>query len=151
MLGDHAGDDAALADQADGRQLVHDPDAAPFDVGVERVEQFRSTAPDVQREPAPERELAVDLVGLAAEAGLQLHALADHPLRSFAAAAHQNLAQLRIGAIFGDLEHVVEELLLGIGAEIATQSAALPAPTTSTSGRSFGRSTDAMAVPGSSN
>ncbi len=107
-----------LADEAHRRRLVDDRDAAPLHIGIERLEQLRPAAPDVQREPAPELELAVDLVGLPAKAGLQLDALLRHPGGGLEAAAHQDLAQLGVGAIFGHLEHVVEELVLGIGAEI---------------------------------
>src|SRR5207244_12718584 len=82
------------------------------------VAELRPAAPDVQREAAPELELAVDLVGLPSKARLELYALARDPLRGLEAPADQNLAQFGIGAIFGHLEHVVEELFLGIGAEI---------------------------------
>ena len=118
MLGNHPGDAAALADQADRGRLVHDWDAAPLHIGVKRVEQLRAAAPDMQREPPPELELSVDLVSLTAEPWLQLHTLLRHPFGGGEAAAHQNFAQVRIGAIFGHLEHVVEELLLAVGPEI---------------------------------
>ena len=36
-------------------------DAAPLHIGIERLEQLRAAAPDVQRKAAPELELAVDL------------------------------------------------------------------------------------------
>jgi hypothetical protein len=72
----------------------------------------------VQRKPAPEFELAVDLVGLPAEPGLQLDALLRHPGRGLEAVAHEHLAQLGVGAILRHLEHVVEVLVFGVGAEI---------------------------------
>ena len=65
MLGNYPRDAAALADQADRGRLVYDWDAAPLHIGVKRVEQLRAAAPDMQREPAPELELAVNLVSLA--------------------------------------------------------------------------------------
>ena len=118
MLGDDAGHAPALADERDRRRLVDDPHAALLGGGVQRLEHLRAAAPDVQREPAPELELAVDLVGLPAEPGLQLHALAMHPGRRLEAVAHEDLAQVLVGAVLRQLEHVVEILLFGVGAEV---------------------------------
>jgi hypothetical protein len=72
----------------------------------------------VQRKPAPELEFAVDLISLPAEPRLELHALARHPLRGTEAAAHQNFSELRIGAVLRQGEHIIEELLFGVGSEI---------------------------------
>src|SRR5262245_15976568 len=90
-FGDDAGHAAALAHEAHRRRLVQDRDATPLDVGIERLEQLRPAAPDVQRKPAPELELAVDLVGLPPEPGLQLDALLRHPGRGLQTIADQNL------------------------------------------------------------
>ena len=118
MLGDDAGHASALADQRHRRRFIDDLHAAPLGGGVERLQHLRAAAPDVQREPAPELELAVDLVGLPAEPWLQLHALAMHPGRGFEAVADQYLAQILIGAVLRQLEHVVEILLFGVAAEV---------------------------------
>src|SRR5262249_60478934 len=101
-LGHHAGHAAVLAQQRDGRRLVADRNAAPLGGGVERLEHLRPAAPDVQREPAPELELAVDLVGLPAEPRLQLHALPRHPAGGVQTAADQNPGGLGIGAAVGE-------------------------------------------------
>ena len=118
MFRHHAGEPPALADQADGGRLVQNGDVAPLHIGRERPEQLRPAAPDVQREAAPELELAVDLVGLPAQARLQLHALTHHPFRGVEAAAHQDFGEIGIGPVLGQGEQVVEELLLRIGAEV---------------------------------
>ena len=118
MLGDDAGQPPVLADEAGGRRLVENADAAPLHIGIERLEQLRPAAPDVQREAAPELELAVDLVGLPSEARLQLHALPRHPLGGVETAAHQDFGEIGIGAVLGQREQVVEELLFGVGAEV---------------------------------
>ncbi len=118
MLGDDAGHAPVLAHERDRRRLVDDLHAAPLGGGVERLQHFRTAAPDVQREPAPELELAVHLVGLPAEAGLQLHALAMHPGGGFEAVADQDFAEVLVGAVLRQLEHVVEILLFGVAAEV---------------------------------
>ena len=41
-----------------------------------------------------------------------------HPLRGFEARSDQYFAKVRIGSIASEFEHVVEILVLGIGAEI---------------------------------
>ncbi len=99
-------------------RLVENGDAAPLHIGIKRLEQFRPAAPDVQGETAPELELAVDLVGLAAQARLQLDALARHPFCGVEAAAHQDFGEVGIGAVLGQREQVVEELRFAVGAEI---------------------------------
>ena len=69
-------------------------------------------------EAAPELEPAVDLERLPAPDRREAHALAPHPAQRRPALLHQHLDQLRIGAVLGDAVHVVEELVLGIGAEV---------------------------------
>ena len=98
--------------------LVENADAAPLHIGIERLEQFRPAAPDVQGEAAPELEFAVDLVGLASEARLQLHALPRDPLRGVEAAAYQDFGEVGIGPELGQGEQVVEELLFRVGSEV---------------------------------
>ena len=41
-----------------------------------------------------------------------------HPAHRVLAARDQKFAQVRVGAIFGDATHVVEEFVLGISAEV---------------------------------
>ena len=73
---------------------------------------------DLHGEAAPELELAVDQIGLAAPDRVELHALAVQPAHRVARAADQAVAQLAVGAVLRDAEHVVVELVLGVGAEV---------------------------------
>ena len=72
----------------------------------------------MQRETAPELEFAVDLIGLASQARLQLHALPHHPLCRFETAAHQDFREIGIGPVLGQSKQVVEKLLLRVGSEV---------------------------------
>jgi hypothetical protein len=69
-------------------------------------------------EAAPEFELAVDPKRLPAEAELEAHALAAHPHPGLETAADQDLGHVRVAAVLGQASHIVEILLLGVGAEI---------------------------------
>ena len=69
-------------------------------------------------EPAPEFELAVDAKRLAAEPQLKADTLFAHPQSGIEAAADQDLGQIGVATILGQPAHVVEILLLGVGAEI---------------------------------
>ena len=83
------------------------------------IDQARPAAPGFHREPAPELELALDLVGLPAPDRREPHALALQPAHAVARAVDEPLAQLAVGAVVGDAEHVVEELVGRISAEVA--------------------------------
>ena len=76
---------------------------------------------ELDREAAPELELAADVVGLPAPDRRELHALGMQPAHRVARAADQPVAQLAVGAVLRDAEHVVEELVAGVGAEIAAR------------------------------
>ena len=69
-------------------------------------------------EPAPELEAAFDLERLAAIDRHEADALLAHPVERVEAARDEQLAQIGIGAELGDARHVVEELVLRVGAEI---------------------------------
>ncbi len=88
---------------------------------VQRVDQSRSAAPCLDREPAPEFEAPTDVEGLPPIDRLKAHALGAHPHHGLEAAAHQQLGQLGAGAVLGDAREVVEELVLGIGAEVSAR------------------------------
>ena len=81
-------------------------------------DQARSAAPGLHRQPAPEFEHAVDLVGLAPPDRHKAHPLVTHPKHGCLAARDQQFAQVWIGAVFGDTAHVVEEFFFSVGAEI---------------------------------
>ena len=109
----------AVVQQAGGAAAVADLDPALARRLRFRLDQAGAAAPGLHRQAAPELELAVHLEGLPAPDRLEAHALAAQPLHGLEGAAHQDLAQLGMGAVAGDAEHVVEELVLGVGAEVA--------------------------------
>ena len=83
------------------------------------VDEPRSAAPRCERRTAPEGVLAVDFERLPAELRQPAHAFVLHPVHGRLAAANQKLAQVGIGAVLRDARHVVEELVFGVGAEVA--------------------------------
>ena len=105
-------------DRVQHPRAVADIDSgSPGNPGV-AVDQARTAAPGLQREPAPEAEAAVDLEGLAPVNRHEADALAVQPLHGLARFGDQPLAQVRVGAVAGQAEHVVVEALLRIVAEI---------------------------------
>ena len=110
-----------VADQLAHPGVIGDGDALPLGSGIERIHQARPAGRDSDGRPAPELELAIDPKGLAAEIGHEAHTLVPHPAQRLAAAAHQDLAKIGIGAILGDAGHVVEEIILGISPEIGAR------------------------------
>ena len=118
VLDAHGLDAVVVGDQRQRACAVSDGDVVfARDLG-ELIDQARPAAPGFDGKPAPELELAVDLVGLAAPDRHEAHALVVHPQHGFLAAGDQNLAQVGIGAVFGNAAHVVEEFLLRVGAEV---------------------------------
>ena len=113
-----ARDDFAVVDQRDAARAVADLDAVLVGELEMLVDQARPAALGFHREAAPELELAVDQIGLAAPDRIELHALAVQPAHRVARAADQAVAQFAVGAVLGDAEHVVVELVLGVGAEV---------------------------------
>ena len=87
------------------------------DLGV-LLDEAGTAAPGFNGQAAPELELAVDLVGLAAPDRLKAHALATQPHGAVIGLRHETLAEIAMGAVARHAEHVVEELVLRIGAEI---------------------------------
>ena len=82
------------------------------------LDQAGAAALGLDGEAAPELELAVDQVGLAAPDRVELHALPMQPAHRVARATHQAVAQVAVGPVVGDAEHVVIELVGGVGAEV---------------------------------
>ena len=82
------------------------------------LDEARAAALGLDREAAPELELAVDQIGLPAPDRVELHALLVQPAHRVARAADQAVAQLAVGPVFRDAEHVVVELVGGVGAEV---------------------------------
>ena len=60
-----AADASIIVQQFQGRCLVEHLYAVAFRLGKQRLQKFRSTAPNMQGESAPEFELTVNLIGLA--------------------------------------------------------------------------------------
>ena len=114
----HARDPDAVVHEAGRARAVADLDAGALrDLGVAR-DQPRAAAPALDREPAPEPEPAVHLERLAAVHRDEAHALRPEPLHGVEAAAHQDVDQIGVGPVLGHARHVVEELVLGVGAEV---------------------------------
>ena len=80
--------------------------------------QARTAARGFDRHAAPELEPALDLEGLAAIDRLEAHALGAHPHDGVEAPGDEQLGHVGVGAVLCDPAHIVEELFLGIGAEI---------------------------------
>ena len=87
----------------------------------QRLDQARPAAHRLDRQAAPELELAADVERLAAPGRGEAHALLAHPLHRGKALLDQELGQVGIAAVLGDARHVVEELLFGVGAEVGAR------------------------------
>ena len=109
----------AVVDQRVRAHAVTDLDAVLLGELEVLIDQARPAAPGLHREPAPELEPAFDLVGLPAPDRREPHALALQPAHAVARAVDETLAQLAVGAVVRDAEHVVEELVGRVSAEVA--------------------------------
>src|SRR5262249_41840849 len=107
-----------VGDEPDGPGVVEQGDAVPLRCRRERGHETRTTAVAFDGEAAPELEFAVHLERLPTPDGREPHALGAHPAQRLAALPDQHFGQLRIGAVLGDAIHIVEELILGIGAKV---------------------------------
>ena len=115
---DDAREPPIFTDETGGGRLIENRDAAPLHIGIERVEQLRPAAPDVQCETAPEFEFSVDLVGLPSQPRPQLHTLLGDPFGSVQTAAHENFQEIRVGPVLGQREKVVKKLVLRVGSKV---------------------------------
>ena len=118
MLDAHAGHRAVLLYQADGAGFVEDFHATLLAGFGQRGDQAFAAAPGLDGQTAPELEPAVDLESLAAVDGDEAQALGTHPDHGGKALLDQRLAEIRIGPEAGHAEHVVEEIVFGIDAEV---------------------------------
>jgi hypothetical protein len=116
--GAHPLDPVVVGDQVQRPGLEGEGDALAARHRIERLDQARPAAPGLDRQPAPEFEPPVDAIGLPPPDRHEAHAGIAHPQHRRPAAVDQQVAQLRIGAVFGDPSHVVEELAGRIGPEI---------------------------------
>src|SRR5262249_17345344 len=78
----------------------------------------RPASHSLDRQPAPELELTADIERLPSPGGGEADAFLAHPFDGRQRILDEKLGQVWIAAVFGDAPHVVEELLLGVGAEI---------------------------------
>src|SRR5882672_7888354 len=118
VLRHHSMHAAVVGDKRNRPRLVPDLDAVLLrDLG-ERVHQPRTAADRLQRQPAPELELPLDLERLPAPRGGETHAFLTHPKRGGETLLDQDLGQIGVAAVLGDTRHVVEELVGGIRAEV---------------------------------
>ena len=102
----------------DGARVVEDGDAVLLGGPGQRRDEARPAAVALDGEAAPELEPAVDLERLSSPDRREAHALGAHPAQRLAAPLDENLDEIGVGAILGDAIHVVEELVLGVGAEV---------------------------------
>src|SRR5262245_36039463 len=107
-----------VGDERDRARTVQDLDSGLLRELRFGLDQSRAAAYRLDREAAPELELAADLERLPAPSGGEAHAALSHPLRGGQALLDQDLGQVRIAAELGHPRHVVEKLLLGVGAEV---------------------------------
>ena len=87
----------------------------------QRLDQARPAAHRLEREAAPELELAADVEGLPAPGCGEAHAFLAHPHHRGMALLDQDLGEVGIAAVLGEARHVVEELLFGVGAEVGAR------------------------------
>ena len=114
----HTAHAAIVRQQADRARLVAHLDRFPRRRLVQRLDEPGSAARGLDREPAPELELAADLERLAAVDRHEADALAAHPFERRMAAAHQQLDQIGIAAVLRHAGQIVEILVLAVGAEV---------------------------------
>ncbi len=100
-------------------RFVDDVDAVLFRAHIERVDETRAAGRDNHGRAAPELESAVDPERLPPEIRHEAYALIAHPEHRLLAALDQDFAEIRVGAVLRDPRHVVEEIGLGVAAEIA--------------------------------
>ena len=108
----------AVIDKTERARFVANSDAALGRGLGKHLDEAGAATHGLDGQPAPELELAVDLEGLAAVDRNETHTLVAHPAERIEASGDQELDQIRVGAVLRHARHVVEKLLLGIGAEI---------------------------------
>src|ERR1700677_4219286 len=97
---------------------VRDFDSIALGQLVERLDQARTTAPCLDRKPAPELEAAIDLERLPPINRHEAYAFLAHPLHRRKAARYQRLGQRRRGAILRHPAQVIIKLIFAVNAEI---------------------------------
>ena len=117
----HAVHAAVVGDQRGRARAVPDLHAVLLRRPGPGLDQPFAAADGLDGEPAPELELAVDLERLPAVDRREADALAAHPQQRLEALLDQDLGQVGVAAVLRDAPHVVEELLLGVGAEVGAR------------------------------
>ena len=72
----------------------------------------------LDRQAAPELELAVDLEGLPAVNWREANTLGTHPLQGRHGFGDQDFNEIGIASVLGDAPHIVEELLFRVGPKV---------------------------------
>src|SRR5262249_31593512 len=116
----HAAHDIAIVDERVCAHTVANLDALLLGELEVLVDQAGAAAGGFDGEPAPELELAVDQISLAPPDRVKLHTFAVQPAHRVARTADEAVAEVAVGAILRHTEHVVVELVGGVGAEIGT-------------------------------
>ncbi len=112
-------DAVVIGDQFLPARLIDDLDAV-IGGGLEQpLDEPRPAAPRLEREPAPEHELALVLERLARVHRREADALGAHPQQGLLAARDQQLGQVGVRLVVGQAAEIVVVLVLRIGAEIA--------------------------------
>ncbi len=115
---DDALDDAVLLDQLRSARAVDDLDPLAFGNRAELVDEPRPAAGDLDRQPAPELEAAIDLERLMTVGGVEADALRCIQTMVSRLLSIISADQVGVGAVLGQPLHVLEELLAGVGAEV---------------------------------
>ena len=87
--------------------------------GAQRIHESRTTAPSLDRDAAPEANLAVDFEGLATVQRQETHPLVPHPAQRLEARVDEPFRQFRIGPVLRDPAEIVVEALAAVAAEIS--------------------------------
>ena len=106
-------------EQLDGLRAVADLDAVVFGGIEQAVREALAGADGLDDQAAPEAQLALHLVGLAAvhQHPAQVEALA-HPLHRVEGVAHELVDEAVVGEAFGDAHQVRAHIGLGVGADL---------------------------------
>ena len=117
-IGDDAVHAVIIGHQPLAARLVGDVDAVLLQRVEQPLDETGTAAPRLQRQPAPEHELALMLEGLPRIHRREADALRAHPQQRLLALRDQQLGHVRVAAVVGQPAEIVVILVLRVGAEI---------------------------------